>query len=70
MQFPSCGFENPEGMNFCGKCATALLPKCPKRSFKNPAEFAFCGKCVTPLTALEAVAKFVMSTDSATGESC
>jgi len=24
MHCPSCGFENPEGMNFCGKCASPL----------------------------------------------
>jgi class 3 adenylate cyclase len=24
MQCPNCGFANPEGMNFCGKCATSL----------------------------------------------
>jgi class 3 adenylate cyclase len=25
MQCSSCGFENPEGMNFCGKCAASLM---------------------------------------------
>jgi hypothetical protein len=24
MQCPSCGFDNPEGMKFCGECGTGL----------------------------------------------
>ncbi len=50
MRCPSCGFDNPEGMNFCGKCANPLSPRCPQCGFENPAGFAFCGKCATPLT--------------------
>src|SRR5215471_14006523 len=46
----NCGFENPEGMSFCGKCGTSLSPACPQCGFANPADFAFCGKCGTPLT--------------------
>src|SRR5262245_15876672 len=45
----SCGFENPEGMSFCGKCGTSLTPSCPRCGFANPADFAFCGACATPL---------------------
>jgi hypothetical protein len=29
MHCPSCGFENPVGMNFCGRCGTKLSPRCP-----------------------------------------
>ncbi|MBI3303805.1 MAG: zinc ribbon domain-containing protein [Deltaproteobacteria bacterium] len=50
MQCPSCGFENPQEMNFCGKCASPLAPRCPQCGFENPPGFAFCGKCATPLT--------------------
>lgn len=50
MQCPSCGFENPEGMNFCGKCASPFTPRCPQCGFENPPGFAFCGKCATALT--------------------
>src|SRR5262245_16820237 len=50
MRCASCRFENPEGMNFCGKCATPLSPRCPQCGFENPPGFAFCGKCATPLT--------------------
>src|SRR5262245_59011080 len=52
MRCPSCHFENPEGMNFCGKCATPLHPCCPQCGFENPPGFAFCGKCATPLTSV------------------
>src|SRR5215510_10068496 len=49
MPCANCGFENPEGMSFCGKCGTALTPSCPRCGFANPADFAFCGKCGNPL---------------------
>jgi class 3 adenylate cyclase/tetratricopeptide (TPR) repeat protein len=45
MRCPRCGFENPEGMNFCGRCGTKLSPRCPSCDFENPPGFAFCGKC-------------------------
>jgi class 3 adenylate cyclase/tetratricopeptide (TPR) repeat protein len=45
MHCPSCGFENPVGMNFCGRCGTKLSPRCPHCDFENPPGFAFCGKC-------------------------
>src|SRR5262245_44697945 len=40
-----CGFDNPDGMNFCGKCGMLLNPRCPHCEFENPASFTFCGKC-------------------------
>src|SRR5215208_3425924 len=49
MHCGSCGFANPDGMNFCGKCAASLTPRCPQCGFENPSGFAFCGKCATPL---------------------
>jgi class 3 adenylate cyclase len=49
MRCPGCGFDNPVGMNFCGKCATPLSLRCPQCDFDNPSGFAFCGKCATPL---------------------
>ena len=51
MRCPSCGFENPGGMKFCGQCATSLTGPCPTRGFANQPGFAFCGQCATPLTA-------------------
>ena len=50
MRCPSCGFENPEGMKFCGQCASSLSPHCPHCGFENPPGFVFCGQCATPLT--------------------
>ncbi|MGH8070649.1 MAG: adenylate/guanylate cyclase domain-containing protein, partial [Candidatus Entotheonellia bacterium] len=50
MRCPSCGFENPTGMKFCGQCATPLTGPCPACGFANPPGFAFCGQCATPLT--------------------
>jgi class 3 adenylate cyclase/tetratricopeptide (TPR) repeat protein len=50
MRCPRCGFENPEGMKFCGQCANPLGRRCPQCGFANPPGFAFCGQCATPLT--------------------
>jgi class 3 adenylate cyclase len=50
MRCPNCGFENPEGMKFCGQCASPLSRRCPQCGFDNPPGFAFCGQCATPLT--------------------
>jgi class 3 adenylate cyclase/tetratricopeptide (TPR) repeat protein len=45
MRCPSCGFENPEGLKFCGECGTAVTAPCPKCGFVNPPQFKFCGDC-------------------------
>jgi class 3 adenylate cyclase/predicted ATPase len=50
MRCTNCGFENPEGMKFCVKCATPLNPSCPQCGFQNPLGSAFCGQCATSLT--------------------
>jgi class 3 adenylate cyclase len=50
MRSPSCGFENPEGMKFCGQCATPLQRRCPHCGFENPPGFTFCGDCGRLLT--------------------
>ena len=47
---PSCSFENPEGINFCGKCGVPLISPCPKCESGNPPGFKFCGKCGSPLS--------------------
>jgi class 3 adenylate cyclase len=49
MQCAGCGFQNPDGMRFCGKCGAAIGVTCARCSFENPAGFEFCGKCGTPL---------------------
>jgi len=50
MQCSKCQFENPEGMEFCGRCGSKLQNLCPSCKFDNPPEFQFCGKCGARLT--------------------
>jgi predicted ATPase/class 3 adenylate cyclase len=51
MRCSKCGFENPEGMKFCGQCTNPLALICPKCRFENPPGFKFCGQCTAPLSA-------------------
>jgi hypothetical protein len=53
MRCGKCGFENPEGMKFCGQCTNPLALICPKCRFENPPGFKFCGQCTAPLSASE-----------------
>src|SRR3989442_2902465 len=57
MRCASCGFENPEGIKFCGECATPLKRRCPRCGVENPPGFKFCGECATPLTERPAIAE-------------
>ena len=50
MKCPKCQFENPEGIIFCGKCASKLEFICPNCNFSNPPDFIFCGKCAYDLS--------------------
>ena len=50
MKCPNCQYENPEGIQFCGKCGNKLEKICPQCSFSNPPDFEFCGKCGHNLT--------------------
>jgi hypothetical protein len=50
MRCPSCGFDNVEGMKFCGQRATPLSDRCPQCGAENPPGYVFCGQCATPLT--------------------
>jgi hypothetical protein len=45
MRCPNCGFDNPEGLKFCGECGTPLTAPCPTCGFANPPQFKFCGDC-------------------------
>ena len=45
MKCPKCQFENPEGMQFCGKCGAKLERICQQCNSSNPPDFEFCGKC-------------------------
>ncbi len=53
MNCTACGFENPSGMGFCGKCGRSLTGRCPHCSFDNPVEFDFCGRCGAALEAVD-----------------
>jgi ribosomal protein L40E len=44
MKCPKCQFENPNEMQFCGKCGGKFEKICPKCNFPNPFDFVFCGK--------------------------
>ena len=57
MRCAKCGFENPAGMKFCGKCRTALGMICPDCSFENPPGFDFCGQCAAALQGGAATAR-------------
>ena len=45
MECPSCGFENPDGVKFCGGCGARLERLCPECNSPNPPQFKFCGEC-------------------------
>ena len=47
MLCPSCGYENPEGVKFCGECGTVLRvdATCPRCGFTNPPGVKFCHEC-------------------------
>jgi class 3 adenylate cyclase/predicted ATPase len=49
MRCPRCGFDNPEGMKFCGECGAPLNIRCPQCGGDNPSRFMFCGACGIPL---------------------
>src|SRR5712691_1430003 len=51
MRCPSCGFENPEGMNFCEECRAKLVQTCPSCGQELRPTAKFCGKCGTTLGA-------------------
>jgi hypothetical protein len=53
---PACGFENPDGIKFCGNCASPVRGPsvCSSCGFENPAGFKFCGECASPLIAAAA----------------
>jgi class 3 adenylate cyclase/tetratricopeptide (TPR) repeat protein len=55
MKCPKCEFDNPEGMQFCGKCGTQMKGTCPKCDFANPPDFEYCGKCGHSLTEAPAI---------------
>lgn len=51
MRCPSCHFDNPSAMKFCGNCGTRLPALCPGCGAEVVPGFKFCGECGTPLAA-------------------
>jgi class 3 adenylate cyclase/tetratricopeptide (TPR) repeat protein len=50
MECSKCGFKNPEGRKFCGRCGTKIERICPNCQSPNPPDFQFCGDCGHNLT--------------------
>ncbi len=50
MRCASCGFKNPEGMNFCEECGAKLARVCPSCGHEIRPAAKFCGKCGASLT--------------------
>ncbi len=46
---PSCSFENPPDVRFCGSCGAALAAVCAVCGAESPPGFRFCGSCGAPL---------------------
>jgi class 3 adenylate cyclase len=45
MQCNKCGFNNPQGMDFCGRCATKLNHVCPNCYLANLTYSRICSQC-------------------------
>ena len=50
MRCPTCGFDSPLEMKFCGMCGTLLTKVCPQCNAPNPQIYRFCGHCGAPFT--------------------
>ncbi len=61
MKCPSCQFENPEDMIFCGECGAKIEIICPDCNFSNPLQFKFCGKCGHDLGELTEAPKSILT---------
>ena len=49
MRCAACGFENPEGANFCEECGNRLAQVCPQCGQESSATARFCRACGVPL---------------------
>src|SRR5262245_7128634 len=45
MRCPSCGSENPAGINFCEECGTPMRQACPSCGHAANPTAKFCGTC-------------------------
>lgn len=51
MRCPSCEFESPDGMKFCGRCGARLALVCAACGTEAAPGFRFCGQCGSALGA-------------------
>ncbi|MFZ5881243.1 MAG: AAA family ATPase [Chloroflexota bacterium] len=45
MKCPTCGFDNPPELRYCGMCGTRLAAACSECGYSNPLTFRYCGMC-------------------------
>ena len=64
MDCSSCGFENPQGMRFCGACGTTLPLACAGCGVVNPLNFKFCGGCGASLAEVTGAGSQVSGPDT------
>src|SRR5687768_12542504 len=50
MTCPTCGFDVPAALPFCGMCGTRVAQLCAACGFVNPLAYRFCGRCGAALT--------------------
>lgn len=50
MTCPTCGFDVPAELPYCGMCGTRVAQLCPECGFTNPVVYRFCGRCGTALS--------------------
>src|SRR5438128_7580886 len=49
MRCSKCGFENPNGANFCIECASPFTRRCGSCGTENPPRAKFCVECSKPI---------------------
>ncbi|MCP4539994.1 MAG: tetratricopeptide repeat protein [Chloroflexi bacterium] len=59
----ACGFENPNGFTFCGRCGHKLTLQCVNCGADSPSGFAYCGRCGTRLSPAEASTALISETN-------
>lgn len=67
MLCPSCQFESPQGMKFCGQCGSRLPRLCSRCGQAVPEDFKFCGACGHRLAAVAGAARSAAPEESIAG---
>jgi class 3 adenylate cyclase/tetratricopeptide (TPR) repeat protein len=61
----ACGFENPDGFAFCGRCGHTLTRTCASCGAESLPGFAFCGRCGARLAPAEISTPLISETNMA-----